>query len=412
MNLKKSGRGSESLLKNNLKMKEKKFETICVHNKKINYKLRDISVPIHLSSTFYFESAEEGGKLFEGEKEGFIYTRLSNPTIKILEETLKELEKGERALAFSSGMGAISALIFSLLNQGDKVIYSDPIYGGTFALFKRLEKKGLFTFKGIEAKRFTEKLKKEIDKKTKLVYIETPTNPTLDIIDIEETAKIAKEKGVILAVDNTFATPYHQRPLELGADVVIHSLTKYLGGHTDLIGGALIGKKEIIEEIDKEEKAHIGACISPFNAWLTLRGIKTLAVRMKVHSENALNLAKFLSEHPKVEKVFYPGLPDFEMYKIAKKQMKNGFSGMLSFIHKNGKEGAMKFINSLNLCVKAVSLGAVETLVEHPASMTHSTMNEEELLKAGIHPGLIRISVGIENIEDIIMDIENALRKS
>jgi len=391
---------------------DKNIETNCVHSPKIEYELRDISPPIHLSSTFYFKSASEGRELFEGKREGYIYTRLSNPTIKVLEDTLAKLENGEKALCFSSGMGAISALIFGVLNQGEKVIFSDPVYGGTYALFKRLERKGFFKFKGIKAKEFTEKLEKEIDRKTKLVYIETPSNPTLDIIDIEEVARITKKKGILLVVDNTFATPYHQRPLELGADIVIHSLTKYLGGHTDLIGGALIGKRELMEEIDKEERAHIGAIISPFNAWLVLRGIRTLAVRMRVHSENAMTLAKFLKEHPKVKEVFYPGLESFEGHKIAKKQMKKGFSGMLSFIHKNGKDGAMKFIDSLELCIKAVSLGAVETLVEHPASMTHSTMEEEELMNAGIHPGLVRISVGIENIEDIIRDIDRALSKS
>lgn len=393
--------------KNNIK-----FETLCVHSEQIKYELRDISPPIHLSSTFYFESAEEGGMLFEGEKEGFIYTRLSNPTIQILENMLRNIEKGEKAIALASGMAAISSLIFGVLSKEEELIYSDPVYGGTVALFKRIESKKLFKIKGIPAREFTEKLEKEITDKTRLVLIETPANPTLDIIDIKEVSKITKDKNVILAVDNTFATPYHQNPLELGADVVIHSMTKYLGGHTDLIGGALIGKKELIEEIDQEEKAHLGGVISPFNAWLTLRGIRTLALRMKAHSENALLIARFLEQHPKVVEVFYPGLPSFWGHNIAKKQMKNGFSGMLSFVHKNGKEGAIKFINSLNLCVKAVSLGAVETLVEHPASMTHSTMNEEELLKAGIHPGLIRISVGIENSQDIIEDIDQALKNS
>ncbi len=393
-------------------MKETNFETKCVHGAKIEYELRDIAPPIHLSSTFYFKSAEEGGELFEGKKDGYIYTRLSNPTIEILEKTLAELEGGEKAICFASGMAAISSLIIGLLKKGEKVIFSDPVYGGTYALFKRLENKGLFEFKGIKAKEFVKKLEKEIDKRTKLIYIETPTNPTMDVIDIEEVSKIARKKNIYLAVDNTFATPYHQRPLELGADISLYSLTKYLGGHTDLIGGALIGKKELIEEIDKEEKAHLGGIISPFNAWLVLRGIRTLAIRMKAHSENALLLAKFLEEHPKVKEVFYPGLPSFWGHKIAKKQMKKGFSGMLSFIHKNGKRGAIKFIDSLKLCVKAVSLGAVETLVEHPASMTHSTMEEKELLKAGIDPGLIRISVGIEKIEDIIRDIDNALKKS
>ncbi len=389
------------------------FSTECVHGAKPfrDINTRDVVPPIHMASTFFFQNAQQGGKLFLGEEEGYIYTRLGNPTIKLLEERIAYLEKGESAVCFSSGMAAISAVLLYLLKPGEKIIYSEPIYGGTFALFKLLEERFDMVFTGIKSDRFLEKLKEEIkSKKTKAVYIETPANPTLDIFDIEETAKICRENGLPLIVDNTFATPYHQRPLEKGADIVLHSLTKYLTGHSDAIGGIAVSRKEIIDPLKEHYLTHLGACLSPFNAWLTLRGIKTLHVRMARHSENAIKLAEFLKNHPKIEKVFYPGIPDFEGHDIAKKQMENGFSGMLSFIIKGGKEAGINFLNSLKICTLAVSLGAVETLVEHPASMTHSTYSDKELLKAGINPGLIRVSVGLEHINDIVEDFKRALR--
>ncbi|MEO0231537.1 MAG: aminotransferase class I/II-fold pyridoxal phosphate-dependent enzyme [candidate division WOR-3 bacterium] len=390
-----------------------RFSTGCIHGPKPFREIntRDVIPPIHMSSTYFFENAEQGGKLFTGEEEGFIYTRLSNPTVKILEERMAFLEKGECACAFSSGMAAISGVILYFLKPNEKVIYSEPIYGGTFALFKLLNEKLGIEFIGIKAKDFLNELKDKIEKyKPKLVYLETPANPTLDIFDIEETSKICKRENIPLVIDNTFATPYHQRPIEKGADVVIHSLTKYLTGHSDAIGGIVISRKEIVQPIKEHYLTHLGGCLSPFNAWLTLRGIKTLHLRMERHSTNAMKLAEFLNNHPNVERVFYPGLKNFEGHKIAKKQMENGFSGMLSFIIKGGKEKGIKFLNSLRICTLAVSLGAVETLVEHPASMTHSTYTEDELLKAGIDPGLIRVSVGLEDIDDIIEDFERALR--
>lgn len=390
-----------------------RFSTGCIHGPKpyreINTK--DVIPPIHMSSTYFFENAEQGGRLFLGEEEGFIYTRLSNPTVKILEERMAFLEKGECACAFSSGMAAICAVLLYFLKPNEKVIYSEPVYGGTFALFKLLNEKFGIEFIGIKANDFLNELEDKIKKyNPKLVYLETPANPTLDIFDIEETSKICKRKNIPFIIDNTFATPYHQRPIEKGADVVIHSLTKYLTGHSDAIGGIVISKKEIIQPIKEHYLTHLGGCLSPFNAWLTLRGIKTLHIRMQRHSENAMKLAEFLSTHPNVERVFYPGLKNFEGHEIAKKQMENGFSGMLSFIIKGGREKGIKFLNSLKICTLAVSLGAVETLVEHPASMTHSTYTDEELLKAGIDPGLIRVSVGLEDINDIIGDFERALK--
>ncbi len=389
------------------------FSTGCIHGPKPYREIntRDVIPPIHMSSTYFFESAEQGGKLFACEEEGFIYTRLSNPTVKILEERMAFLEKGESACAFSSGMAAITSVFLYFLKPGENVIYSEPVYGGTFALFKLLNEKFGIKFVGIKANDFLNELKDKIEKyKPKLVYLETPANPTLDIFDIEETSKICKRENIPLVVDNTFATPYHQRPIKKGADVVIHSLTKYLTGHSDAIGGIVISKKEIIQPIKEHYLTHLGGCLSPFNAWLSLRGIKTLHIRMERHSFNAMKLAEFLSAHPNIEKVFYPGLKNFEGYNIAKKQMENGFSGMLSFIIKGGREKGIKFLNSLRICTLAVSLGAVETLVEHPASMTHSTYSDEELLKAGINPGLIRVSVGLEDINDIIEDFKRALK--
>lgn len=394
---------------------EMRFSTGCIHGPKPyrDINTRDVIPPIHMASTYFFENAEQGGKLFQGEEEGYIYTRLGNPTIKLLEERIAYLERGECAVAFSSGMAAITAVLLYFLKPGEKAIYSEPLYGGTFALFKLLNERLSMKFIGIKSREFLEELPKKIDSENpKLVYIETPANPTLDIFDIKETAKICREKGLPLIVDNTFATPYHQRPIEKGADVVLHSLTKYLTGHSDAIGGIVISKKEIIQPLKEHYLTHLGGCLSPFNAWLTLRGVKTLHVRMARHSENAMKLAEFLNEHPKIEKVFYPGLPDFEGHEIAKKQMENGFSGMLSFILKGGKEAGIRFLNSLKICTLAVSLGAVETLVEHPASMTHSTYTEDELFKAGINPGLIRVSVGLEDVEDIIKDFKEALKRA
>jgi len=389
-----------------------RFNTGCIHGPKPyrDSNKRDVIPPIHMSSTYFFENAEQGGKLFTGEEEGYIYTRLSNPTVKILEERIAFLEKGEDACAFSSGMAAITSVLLYFLKPCEKLIYSEPLYGGTFALLKLLNEKFGIESIPIKAKNFLKELKEKIEKiKPKLVYIETPANPTLDIFDIEGASCICKNYNIPLVVDNTFATPYHQRPIEKGADVVVHSLTKYLTGHSDAIGGIVISKKEIITSLKEHYLTHLGGCLSPFNAWLTLRGIKTLPLRMERHSYNAMKLAEFLKNHKKIEKVFYPGLKDFEGHEIANKQMENGFSGMLSFIIKGGKKEAIKFLNSLKICTLAVSLGAAETLVEHPASMTHSTYSDEELQKAGIDPGLIRVSVGLEDIEDIIKDFKNSL---
>lgn len=367
-----------------------------------------ISPPIYQTSTFVFRDADHGARLFKKEEEGYIYTRLSNPTIDVLANKIALLESAEAGLIFASGLAAIFNVIINLVKSGEKLISDDTIYGGTFALFKNiLPRLGIdVTFVDTSD---IDKLISAVSPKTKLIFTETPANPTLKIINIAKCAEIAHSKNIPLCVDNTFATPYLQRPIELGADIVVHSATKYFGGHGDIIGGVAVGKKDFINELWEDAK-EIGACNSPFNAWLVLRGLKTLAVRMDRHCENAVKIAEYLSKHNKIEQVYYPGLSSHPGYEIAKRQM-NKFGGMLAFDVKGGKGAGKIIMNSVKLCTLAVSLGDVDTLIEHPASMTHSTYNDEELIECGIKPGFVRISVGLENAADLIADLKQALSK-
>jgi methionine-gamma-lyase len=391
-------------------MKEHRFATKVVHaGQEPDLSTGAVASPIYETSTFAFRDAEQGARRFTGTEEGYIYTRLGNPTIRALEKSLTELEGGEDARAFASGMAAINTTILSLVNKGDHVVTTDSLYGGTAKLFfDILPKFGVqFTFvdfcepKNVEG---------AIRENTKIIYVETPSNPTMKLTDIKAVSKIAREHGIITMVDNTFMSPYFQKPLKLGADISIHSLTKYLSGHSDVIGGAIITSKAIIGLIDPILK-NTGATLGPFEAWLTLRGIKTLAVRLDRHDENALKIAKFLETHPKVEIVHYPGLPSHPQHELAKQQM-SGFGGVLSFELKGGLEAGRKLMNSVRLCTLAVSLGAVETLIEHPASMTHVIVPKEERLKTGISDSLVRLAVGIEDADDIISDLDQALEKT
>lgn len=389
--------------------KNLKFETLCVHGTHYKDPLAGaVSFPIYQTSTFSFKKAKDLADAFEGKKEAYIYTRLGNPTISVLEEKMACLEGGEAALVTASGMSAISTLVFTLVKSGENLICQDTIYGGTYALFKNLMPRLGIEIRFVKATNL-DSLKKAINNKTKLIFIETPANPTLEVIDIKEIAKIARKNNIHLCVDNTFATPYLQRPLELGAHSVVHSATKYISGHGDAIGGILIGSKEFIKEA-KNVLKDIGATISPFVAWLLIRGLKTLAVRMERHCFNALKVAQFLENHPKVSKVYYPGLPSHPQHDLACKQMRN-FGGMVSFELKGGKEAGEILQNSVKLLTLAVSLGDVDSLIEHPASTTHHSYSPEELKKFGIPEGLVRISVGIENFEDIIDDLAQALDK-
>lgn len=391
------------------------FATLTIHGKRhldkheLGVPIRAISTPIFQSSTFAFESAEHGAALFGQEQEGYIYTRLGNPTTRALEIEVAYLERGEEALAFGSGMSATSTSLLALLRPGENVVASDTLYGGTHALFMEL-----FPKLGVEAREVdgtdVGNIDDACDEKTRAIFIETPANPTLALIDIEACARLARKRKIHLMVDNTFLTPYYQNPIELGAHSVIHSATKYIGGHGDTVAGLLVGSREFVKKVREEFLTDLGGIISPFNAWLLLRGLKTLPVRMDKHTENAMEIAQFLNFHPKVEKVYYPGLRTHPQHELAKRQMR-GFGGMIAFELKGGREAGRLFLNHLELMTIAVSLGDVDTLISHPASMTHSTYSKEELARAGISEGLVRLSVGLEDVDDLVYDLRQALKK-
>lgn len=370
-----------------------------------------LSTPIYQTSTFVFDNAEQGAARFALEQEGYIYTRLGNPTQAQLEEKLAVLENAEAALAVASGMTAIAAPLWTLCQSGDHIVASDTLYGCTFALLSHaMPRFGIdVTFVDASDPR---NIADAMRANTKAVYIETPANPTMTIIDIAAAARIAHDYRAVLMVDNTFMSPYCQRPLELGADIVAHSATKYINGHGDVIAGIVAGKKSFIDQVRLVGVKDItGGCISPFNAWLILRGLKTLGVRMDRHCDNALKVAAYLANHELVEQVSYPGLSTHPQYELACRQMSK-FGAMLSFEIKGGVEAGRTVMNNVRLCSLAVSLGDTETLIQHPASMTHSPVPRHERLKAGITDGLVRLSVGLEDADDIIADLEQALAKT
>lgn len=391
-------------------MKKAHFATLCVHGSGgIDPLTGALGIPIYQSSTFAFESAKAGAQIFSGEKEGYVYTRISNPTQEAFEREMAFLEGGEKALAFGSGMAAISTIVLSLCKAGDNLVASDTLYGGTHSLFKES-----LPHWGIEVREVhatdIEKIEEAIDENTRMIFVETPANPTMAVIDLKACADIAKQHGIPLVVDNTFSTPYFQRPFTLGADIIVHSATKYIGGHGDTVAGVVIGKKDYITELRSKFLRDLGGIISPLNAWLLVRGLKTLAVRMERHQQNAFQVAKYLQFHPKVERVWYPGLSTHPQYEIAKKQM-SGFGGMIAFEIKGGRKAGEKLMDSVHIWTLAVSLGDVDSLIQHPASMTHSTYSAEELKEAGIAENLVRLSVGIEDPEDLIGDLSQALKK-
>ena len=386
------------------------FSTVAVHGKKYLDKheagkaILSVSTPIFMSSTFAFESADHGARLFAGEEEGYIYTRISNPTTQVLEKEIACLEGAEAGLAFGSGMAAEVNTIMALASSGDKVVSGDTIYGGTHKLWN-----DLIPRMGIDVDEVDvcdlDAVAAVIDDRTRALFFETPANPNLAVVDIEAMAAIAHKKGVPLVVDNTFATPYLQNPIALGADLVVHSATKYIGGHGDCVSGLVVGRKELIDRV-AQVSHQLGGIISPFNAWLLLRGLKTLPVRMDRHCDNAMELAKFLSFHPMVTWVSYPGLKTHPQHELAARQMR-GFSGIVAFEIKGGREEGKRFLDALELCIMAVSLGDCDTLIQHPASMTHSSYSPKELAAAGISEGIIRLSVGLEDVDDIIADLRS-----
>ncbi len=393
-----------------LDLKKAKFATLCVHGSGgVDPATGAVSIPIYQSSTFAFESARAGAEIFAGEREGYVYTRIGNPTQEALEREIAFLENGEAALAFGSGMAAISSVILSLCNNGTNIVSNNTLYGGTHQLFMETFPRYNIEIREVDGI-YLDNFAKSIDGNTRGIYIETPANPTLAIIDIAGCAQIAHKHKIPLIVDNTFCTPYFQKPLDLGADIVVHSATKYIGGHGDTVAGLVIGKKDYISDLRGSILRDIGGIISPLNAWLLVRGLKTLAIRMQRHEENALDVAKYLAFHPKISKVWYPGLTTHPQYKRACEQM-TGFGGIVSFEIKGGRKAGEKLMNSVRLFVLAVSLGDVDSLIEHPASMTHSTYSTEELEKLGVSEGFVRLSVGIEDRHDLINDLSQALRR-
>ena len=367
-----------------------------------------LTPPLHLTSTFAFETAEQGGARFAGEAPGHIYSRISNPTTELLEQRMASLEGGEAAVAMASGMGAITSVLWSLLRAGDELITDKTLYGCTFSFFQH----GLSRF-GVTVRHvdLTNPLALEtaMNDKVKVVYFETPANPNMRLVDIVAISAIARRHGAKTVVDNTYATPVQTRPIEHGADIVVHSATKYLGGHGDLIAGLAIGAADDMAEVRMVGvKDMTGAVLAPFNAMLILRGLKTLELRVERHARNALQVARMLEDHPSVGSVFYPGLESFAQHALAKRQM-SGFGGMIAFELTGGYSAGIAMMNRLNLIRRAVSLGDAETLIQHPASMTHSTYSREEREAHGISEGLVRISVGLENVEDVLTDLHQAL---
>lgn len=394
---------------NNDCLKNKGFATKAIHGGHQKNQFGALTTPIYQTSTFVFDNAEQGGNRFACKEDGYIYSRLGNPTNTVLEEKVALLEGAEACMSTASGIGAISSAFWTALKAGDHVVASDTLYGCTFAYLNHgLTRYGVeVTFCDVTN---PENVKNAMKPNTKVVYLETPANPSLKINDISAIAKIAhKNEGCLLFIDNTFCTPYIQRPLELGADVIIHSGTKYLNGHGDVIAGFVCGTKDFITNVRLfGVKDMTGASLSPFDAFLIIRGLKTLQIRMEKHCENAIKIAEFLETHPAVEKVYYPGLKSFEQYELAKKQMSLP-GGIIAFELKGGLQEGITVMNNVNLCALAVSLGDAETLIEHPASMTHSPYSPEERDAAGISDGLVRLSIGLENPEDIIDDLNNAL---
>ncbi len=395
----------------NENLKEMKFATKAVHGGYRKNEYGALATPIYQTSTFIFDSAEQGGRRFALEEEGYIYTRLGNPTCTQVEDKLACLENAEAAVSMSSGMGAITSVIWVAVNSGDHIVAAKTLYGCTFAFLTH----GLSRF-GVETTFVDtsdpENVRKAMRPNTKVVYLESPANPNMLISDIGEISQIAHERsGCIVVVDNTYCTPYIQRPIELGADVVVHSATKYLNGHGDVIAGFAAGKREFINKVRLVGiKDMTGSVLSPFDAYLINRGMKTLEIRMEKHCANAQKVAEFLEGHPAVEGVSYPGLNSFPQKGLAERQMKLP-GAMIAFEVKGGLESGRKLMNTLKLCTLAVSLGDTETLIQHPASMTHSPYTPEERAIAGISEGLVRLSVGLEDPEDIISDLKQALDK-
>ncbi|MBE3557670.1 MAG: aminotransferase class I/II-fold pyridoxal phosphate-dependent enzyme [Ktedonobacteraceae bacterium] len=367
-----------------------------------------VSPPIFQTSTFLLRTPEEGAELSEEVAPAYYYTRYGSPNTKQVETVLAELEGSEAALAVGSGMAAITTAILAHVQSGDHIIAQHTHYTATMTLLTQTLPRYGITVTRVD-QRDSEAFARAVRPNTRIIYTESPTNPTMDLTDLRATADIAHQAGALAITDNTFASSYNQHPLDLGYDLVVHSATKYLNGHADVTAGVILGPRNLVDRCWEYARVH-GPLLHPFEAWLLRRGLQTYSLRMEVHNRNALQVARFLEQHPAVEHVYYPGLPSHPQHELACRQMPGGFGGMLSFDVKGGYQAAYNVIGRTRVCLLAVSLGGVESLITHPASMIHTRQSEEELAQAGISAGLLRLSVGIENVEDIIEDLDKALR--
>lgn len=380
-----------------------------IHSGEYENPLKSATVPIYQTSTFLFDNADQGARCFSGEEDGYIYTRIANPTINALETLVADLESGSKGIATSSGMAAVNTVYMTLLNKGDHMISSAAVYGPSRVVMEQHWSRFGVESSFVDTSNI-EEIKQAIRPNTKMLYIETPANPTMDITDLEACSKIAHEKGIIVVVDNTFSSPYLQRPIEFGVDVVLHSMTKFLNGHADIVAGIIVTKDLALGARLRSMMVTLGCNMDPHQAYMVIRGIKTLGIRIDRSQQSAMKIARFLESHPKVEWVKYPGLESHPQHELAKVQM-DGFGSMISFSLKGGLEAGKVLMDNVKVCILAVSLGGVETLIQHPASMTHSKVPAEAKLKAGITDGLVRFSVGIEDVEDLINDLDQALLK-
>jgi methionine-gamma-lyase len=385
------------------------FNSQLIHAGGVEDSLGSAVVPIYQTSTFKFRNAEHGAQCFSGESDGYIYTRIGNPTIKALENTLAVLENGYGGIATSSGMGAISTVYMALLEKGGHIISHDAIYGPARGIMQNIMSRFGVEYTYLDTSN-VENVIKAIKPNTKLIYTETPANPTMTITDLKALCEAAKKHNIPVVVDNTFCSPYLQRPLELGADVVLHSMTKFINGHADIVGGIIVTKDKKYYDLLRPVMVNMGFNIDPHQAFLAHRGLKTLGIRIDRAQENAMKVASFLENHPAVEWIKFPGLASHPQYELAKKQMK-GPGCMISFELKGGVNAGKVLMDNVKLILLAVSLGGVESLIQHPASMTHSKLSRDSRLEAGITDGLVRLSVGIEDVEDIINDLKQALAK-
>ena len=387
--------------------KDKGFDTKLIHSGDFKDEFGSAVTPIYQTSTFSFKSAQHGADLFAGKEKGYIYTRISNPTIQVLEDKLASLENGYGGIALSSGMAAVTTVYTAILNQGDHMISTGAVYGPSRGVME-----SIFADFGIESTYVDtsnlENIRKAIKPNTKMLYLETPANPTIQLTDIRKASEIAHEHNIVVVVDNTFSSPYLQKPLDLGADIALHSLTKFINGHADIVGGALIVKEEELYRKVKKTMVMMGGNMDPHQAYMVIRGVKTLSLRIEKAQASAMKVAEYLDNHPKIAWIKYPGLKSFSQYELAKEQM-SGFGAMISFGVKGGHDAGVTLMNSVKLALLAVSLGGVETLIQHPASMTHAGISQEARNDAGISDELVRFSVGIEDVEDIIADLDEAL---